>query len=127
MKASELRIGNWIYISEKGEYQVDCPHDLEELWDRDMVDCCGIVLTEEWLLKFGYSLQYEANDCKYFSINNKTLMILRMDNFGKSKPRFIMLESRCFFFNFCETEYVHQFQNDHYTFFREELTIKEQI
>ena len=51
MEAKELRIGNWIYSNtDKDIYRVD----LIESW-RNYLSISAIPLTEEWLLRFGFT------------------------------------------------------------------------
>lgn len=61
VKATELRIGNLIHDSDLGIVLVETLRDdLINSYDLGTVDTCGenrynpILLTEEWLLKFGF-------------------------------------------------------------------------
>lgn len=127
MEAKELRLGNWIYISEKGEYQIDHPHDLEELWDRDFEDCCGIVLTEEWLLKFGFELHPKNNfhiDLYVIKIKPDTenQLIISIGFKDKSWNMFNGInDAWCNTLNINKIKYVHQLQNLFFALTGEEL------
>jgi len=64
IQANELRIGNWIYVVDAGNFQVESL----DMYDRDtdpsilvneeyyLQRCEPIPLTEEWLLKFGFEI-----------------------------------------------------------------------
>lgn len=58
MKASDLRIGNWVNLRKMKVrielYQIDSGFDLYMLDKTDCFDVTPIPLTEEWLLKFGW-------------------------------------------------------------------------
>lgn len=56
MKASELRIGNLVWLKSKSmPYVISSGHDIEEIDDApEGFDATPIELTEEWLLKFGF-------------------------------------------------------------------------
>ena len=49
MKASELRIGNWIYNNK----YVQVTSKMIDLFNNELYDLLPIPLTEEWLVKFG--------------------------------------------------------------------------
>jgi hypothetical protein len=120
MKASELRIGNWI----AHEPTID---DWEEIIVRPgtIIQCeispdsfMPIPLTEEWLLKFGWELDHESNDLKSF-INYK--LDLDAINFSPSRNEFYYNcweDSKC-------PKYVHQLQNLYFAFTGEEIVVKE--
>jgi hypothetical protein len=57
MKASELRLGNWVEQPNDGVTRVTAVlNDLQIKTETGYVDkyCRPIPLTEEWLLKFGF-------------------------------------------------------------------------
>jgi len=79
MKANELRIGNYVKQSETGVSTCHCPGDVFEwsLSDFYEVECSQLLmdtiepipLTEEWLLKFGFTGDYLFHDIEYFSLS----------------------------------------------------------
>jgi len=67
MKATELRIGNWVDQPNEGVTKVtSILNDLQIKTETGYVDkyCRAIPLTEEWLLKFGFEKQID--DYYYF-------------------------------------------------------------
>lgn len=56
MKATELRIGNWVrFIDKKVQFQIGCiSHNEIEMGFVLLSEVEPIPLTEEWLLKFGF-------------------------------------------------------------------------
>ncbi len=116
IKASELRIGNW--INEQGlELQVgkiDC-----ELFKGSE----AIPLTEEWFLKFGFTkwkdrLTIEAwakdHPSQRFDIDFKAGDIIMNSRYQEHHDSFVM----------GHIKYVHQLQNLYFALTGEELTIK---
>jgi hypothetical protein len=58
LKASELRIGNWVHSPHsKYTWQV-YPDDFREIWDHPE-NYEPIPLSEEWLVKFGFEKHFE--------------------------------------------------------------------
>ena len=55
IQASELRIGNYVELQDKGIYQIDSGHDIDELdsFPEGDIYCSAIPLTEEILLRLG--------------------------------------------------------------------------
>ena len=132
MKATELRIGNYIYLSLLDEDRLDFKDVLFKVdanTIRDSVhygnDWTGspIPLTEEWLLKFGFkkgkvltNIYYELNiDASYgasivaFIENEKKLEIYLSDCDGGHIGK--------------KLEYVHKLQNLYFALTGEELKI----
>lgn len=126
MKASELRLGNWVEcLSSTQQVQGvkmygDCSEvDLTAIHWIDDVDIKPIPLTEEWLLKFGF----DDNDLTFINNGLELSWLIRMCESG---------ERSCFYLsdNFPEdfqirVEYVHTLQNLYFALTGEELTIKE--
>jgi hypothetical protein len=122
MKASELRIGNWVQHTEIWSYrngdakcfnfpllisdfyaEVECTIEIEKLQP--------IPLTEEWLLKFGFIKYGMSYADSIFVINlwsNGLFMPQYQYRHGKRNP----------------IKYVHQLQNLYFALTSEELTIK---
>lgn len=141
MKATELRIGNWIEYNSfelGGFYQVEqiCEDSegfdgyyikfrngsfatsLEEEEDEDEDDKIiqPIPLTEEWLLKFGFELDIED------------------DGYQKGKYKVSVSDEGCLFFIYigyypeeiAEFKYVHQLQNLYHALTGKEIKLKEE-
>jgi hypothetical protein len=128
MKASELRIGNWI----KGAEGTAMPHDFQvEGWHinamvqfentfRRFVNWQPIPLTREWLLKFGfednsYAVFYKQfNGSEYIRISFKDYAHTQLTERPVDVSDFD-LDIQCI--------YVHQLQNLYFALTGEELTI----
>ncbi len=108
IKASELRIGNWIKKDNK-EYQA---HALT-------IFCCGndhhpILLTQEWIIKFGFVNTKGAHP-SWIEKQVKEGWVFSM--------QYLIVTSRAFYGK-TEIKYVHQLQNLYYSLTGEELIIK---
>jgi hypothetical protein len=121
MKASELRLGNWVEQPNEGVTKVtSILNDLQIITETEYVDnyCRPIPLTEEWLLRFGFT--YKKTDkancytLHFFSVNfvtdgrYKGKVFIRVANFNPDINNFL---------------YVHQLQNLYHALTGEELTI----
>ena len=105
MEAKELRIGNWIYSNtDKDIYRVD----LIESW-RNYLSISAIPLTEEWLLRLGFTIQRVPSaygwDCN--KVCENPFYILRGAWNGKSWFALEILNND----SHKEIEFVHQLQN----------------
>lgn len=121
MKASELRIGNLVNLGKRIGKVIDIGHlsctvvDLEETQDtlEDYERIQGIVLTEEWLEKFGFELDIED------------------DGYQKGKYKVSVSNEGCLFFIYvkhyyeeiAELIYIHQLQNLYFALQHEELKV----
>jgi hypothetical protein len=130
MKASELRIGNWVYITHllfyKQETEVNI-HNLMylsgEIKEPIEFEIEPIPLTEEWILKFGFQqtdpkkfigglYTRKKTDGFYgFYINKETMSYCTFDYEGTIE-------------DIIKIEYVHQLQNIYFALTNEELAIK---
>jgi hypothetical protein len=126
MKANELRVGN--YISLLGiDKQVEGIANLRNRRDMYWITCKDIVdvkiihfkpilLTEEWLLKFGFEKE-KIQLTTYTKI--KLSITLKTNEY---------VSGRTYFNSWCilekQIEYVHQLQNLYFALTGEELTIK---
>jgi hypothetical protein len=130
MKASELRIGNLVDLGNRIAKVTEINHlacvvvDLEETQDtiEDYERVKGIILTEEWLLKFDF---HEYIDFGYktghfdkvplcgftYSINTNKVMIMHK---GNNNSHWLDIEIK----------YVHQLQNLYFALTGEELVVK---
>ena len=74
MKASELRIGNYVYVEHDKNNLELLKFDFESGWYMEYIK--PIPLTEEWLLKFGFEKAYETcYQYKDFILNDKFIMM----------------------------------------------------
>jgi hypothetical protein len=134
MKATELRIGN--YYQYAGDYGItyaqiqEIKHNqfglLGDFDGTNFEICKPILLTEEWLLKFGFvsSIPYECFT-KWTFHNNKSRIkgwVLIFFN-GKICRRYLGKENSIYW-NKIKVQYVNQLQNLYYALTGEELTIK---
>ena len=116
MKASELRIGNWIYLPSKSKkYQISSGHDIEEIEGSD--DARPIPLTPEWLERFGFErVLHDERDWYNYPLG----LINPLNNYedhGYMMAGEFDLDIR----------YVHQLQNLFFALTGEELTINEPV
>lgn len=115
MKASELRIGNWVKANDNGEYQV-----LQLLSDANNLE--PIPLTEEWFKKFNATKDKEFNMHYTLPINGDYGYLL----FLKDKDEYDVFihidEDSILLYN--NIKYVHQLQNLYFALTGNELTIE---
>lgn len=117
MKANELRIGNWVLSK-------DMPVQIEEIKPETIRYCFGefsisyiepINLTEEWLVKFGFS-HISKNDYqspyKFLIFDIKLLCFADIQDNNER------------IFSPIDVKYVHQLQNLYFSLTGEELEIK---
>jgi hypothetical protein len=148
MKASDLRIGNWVKIKEEFserdipletlEFQIEGFNDGSNRYEEGAkqilfwsiknkvfgtttsgsydIECEPILLTEEWLLKFGF------NTTQWDNFNSHRLMIGNNDY-----TIVIYSDGNCEIGDVvtCKIKYVHQLQNLYFALTGEEL-IKEE-
>jgi hypothetical protein len=111
MKVNEIRIGNWVYLISKNKwYQIESGHDIDEGIDSN--DFEPILITEEWLLKFGcekakrgfvidrFRLTYNEQYKFWYVVDDSTLSYIT------------------------KVEFVHEWQNVYFVLNGNELTIK---
>lgn len=120
MKASELRLDNWIADKDTGKvFQVytETFADIE----NGHLSAAPIPLTEEWLIKFGFEV--DAKDTlRSQRIKIETSYLNWYDDGSYSIGKFpftIPLSG--------PIKYVHQLQNLYFALTGEELTIKETV
>lgn len=125
MKENELRIGNWVnqvvYDYEPCNHKPIKFH--ESLWYRfsesieDLSWYEPILLTEKWLIDFGFEKEEDTNE---FTISGSTLTILKLRLGVDLRERYEMLSR---YFN-PDLDYVHQLQNLYFALTGKELELK---
>ena len=112
MKASDLRIGNWVYNNKDIEvdtYQI-------RNFSIGVYDLLPIPPTEEWLLKLGFinfKNESELYQCGFLSIDKDKDEFYYQAIKNHYQERAIRID------------YVHQLQNLYFALTNEELTINE--
>lgn len=147
MKASELRLGNYIQVnngsnytgigtvatmSNTGEENDVAYYDNNGLYEyTDLRLFQPVPLTEEWLIKFGfeaYSTHVNYIELQIKSNKPSNHVVIR---YGLQRDYFnIFNHSECDFTEMqylTEVKFVHQLQNLYFALTGEELTIKEEI
>lgn len=129
MKATELRIGNWVLIPQSDEIIIPVfPKQVKGIGIFGGIDftepqypenhivhaihCAGISLAEEWLLKFGF----EYTEAGWIDKKLNSIYIIERGNgcvLYKSHAGAI-----------AEVKHVHQLQNLYFALIGEELEIK---
>ena len=105
MKASELRIGNW--VNNNGEdYQITSATIVS--LERGESTAQPILITEEWLKRFGFE---KLDDKRGLYVNNKINLFIYFDGVRVSVDFWIGNEKR----------YVHELQNFVYCLSGQEL------
>ena len=112
MKASELRIGNWVnwYNEWHQDLYFDAQITIDSFNNTDFSRARPIPLTEEWLQKFGF----DANQDLYVRG-----LIMRY-NFSYQIIELVRFETIIDF----KVEYVHTLQNLYFALTGEELILK---
>jgi hypothetical protein len=109
MKASELRIGNYVYFEDKL-----LKFDFEMGWNFDYIK--PIPLTEEWLLKFGFEKKYQTFEFKGLNIDGTVVHF----SFDKWRSEYDI--ENCDYTEVpSDIQHVHQLQNLYFALTNEEL------
>lgn len=128
IKASELRIGNWVY-GFKTTWSIEASDFRRVDYDNNEVPYNPIPIAEEWLLKMGFVAdKYNGSQGNTSSYMKKT-----HDFIGCYKHINLIGEDGLFYFQ-CNTKgvytsgvkikYIHQLQNLYFALTGEELEIK---
>jgi hypothetical protein len=131
MTAAELRIGN--YYNENGVIKQVSPSTIEELWFAERSWVQPILLTEEWLLKFGfkawddkktiYTLEIDIdeynNTCFRFWFQSDKLVFDYIQN--EIHPTESIFDDKNIIR--LEIKYLHQLQNLYFALTNQELKI----
>lgn len=128
MKASELRLGNFVY-GHKTVWAID-PTDFKYYdSDKEELPYEPIPLTEEWVIKLGFvkteDKKFSRPVCDYDYVLTRDWQEYPSYHFGieyTDSPR-KEDEGQVYHFSF-EIKYVHQLQNIYFFLAHEELTIK---
>ena len=126
MKASELRLGNWVQTKKYqtkvivkhiySEHMIGCGdlNDDYDEFDPMIEDIEPIPLTEEWLVKFGFEYKEMYYQSKYLvALNDCFIIAERVTGlFYVDAPN-------------NELKHVHQLQNLYFALTGKELTIKD--
>ena len=121
MKATELRIGNWVIFNpDNGEFivsEINCFGSNNLINGLNAEDISPIPLTEEWLVKFGIpkTIDWVWLDSEY-CITLEFVNVCGQDTNGR-------YEIWVYFDNALlkQVEYVHQLQNLYYTLTGKEI------
>lgn len=135
IEAKELRIGNYVLLQDKGAYQIDSGHDIDEIdsfdgCSKEFEDYCKpIPLTEEWLLRFGFEKTEKGSVSYQYTIGENPLTKDWLLDLIWLKELDEKLNQHLEDFPFYKNGYqkiktVHQLQNLYFSLTNEELTIK---
>jgi len=127
IQANELRIGNWVYITDtltqlfyKQEVQINI-HNLMylcgECKEPFELNIEPIPITEEWLLKFGFKEKKDNDGIFGFKLKNFWYINeyqFRLSDFIETHG--MLIDNKI--------HYVHQLQNLYFALTNQELTIK---
>lgn len=115
MKATELRLGNYVHLKDKGVYMIDSGHDIDELTGCDDAYLTPIKLTPEWLERFGFEkVKHDERDW----YNHPVGLIGPQDK----TPAYGYMLSGEFDLDVIN---VHELQNLYYAVTAEELTLSQ--
>lgn len=108
----KLQIGNWVHLKDKGYYQIDSGHDIDEILGNEEGYCTGIPLTEELILKTE-TWDYSPNKkYLYLLIDGDVSLSFRIDT-GR-----VILNGKIL-----DIKYLHELQNLYPFIAEEELII----
>lgn len=116
--ASELRVGNWVNLKLHGHHQIKNGHNIQELIDDPSL-ADPILITEDWLLKFGWVWNEACKSYEKYP-NGDARLNLSYNVVSNSYTMFnyvlrAIIAERIW--------YVHELQNLHFSLMREELKI----
>jgi hypothetical protein len=135
MKANELRIGNLVDLGNRIAKIIEIGHlscvvaDLEETQDtiEDYERTKPIILTEEWLYKFGFK-DIDKGDNDYITYTDSNHDYYLQLDVRKRDGKYSILDNSfddLRDFSMVDIVYVHQLQNLYFALTGEELTIKQ--
>lgn len=123
IEANELMIGNYLKTINGIKRVSDISID-RYCWFTDN-QCEPIPLTEEWLLKFGFELNEDLGDMKYYQMPNKKRCFGVC--FDHEKIAFYLFNIKGvvnLIYDDSFFQYVHHLQNLYFALTNEKLTIK---
>lgn len=121
MKASELRINNYLY-NDGVVVKIDA-RTIFDIWDdKGLKNYKPIPLTEEWMLKFGFKKLSHNNIWQKITNANRVLNLEEADGYIKNAVGFGVSEDGYRMIQI----YVHQIQNLYFALTNEELTYEQQ-
>ncbi len=137
MKANELRIGNLINVScPESKYLPFKQVSIEPFNTHHLTDILKentkwvyepILLTEEWLIKAGYSLKIDTSPYNYRICLSKMIFYIRYGKFTTDGGKTYITGFNALFIGnrFIRViRYVHELQNLHYDLIGKELNFK---
>jgi len=114
MKASELRIGNYVYFEDEL-----LKFDFEMGWNFDYIK--PIPLTEEWLLKFGFKKDLDGSFV-FGLLSMFKDKRLKQNVYIYTESTQSLSDGQWVVINDLKLQYVHQLQNLYFALTNEELT-----
>lgn len=132
MKATELRIGNLVNgVLTQKPYIIDAwalremeSGNYQNSQDTETKVFEPIPLTEEWLLKFGFSKQdYKMSGCYIYKLGTIIIMNSFLDN-GRKDMGITVEGISPPTWSLADLYFVHQLQNLYFALIGEELTFK---
>lgn len=108
IKANELRIGNLVLGASRGEFLIVSGNLIEQI-ERGIVVVGPITLTEEWLVRFGFTLRGNYLSKGNFIFQKRHNLWIWM---GVYLP---------------EIKHVHQLQNLYFALTGQELKLKDKL
>ena len=122
MKASELRIGNWVQSGNDSPFQVNRVHVIDIDDDMDGENTFPITLSEEWLLKLGINkriIKTQLNGSEdWFDVSR----VLVNDDIDNPKWGYLFSMNGE---SLTVIKYVHQLQNLYFALTGAELALSE--
>lgn len=118
MTANELMVGNWV-VRKDEEYQITSATIVSV--ERCESTAMPILLTEEWIIRFGFEKTDENTAGAIWQINGEEEYHLDDCKIIEWKKG---LHKGLFFRRNKVIEYVHQLQNIYFALYNEELSVK---
>jgi hypothetical protein len=132
MKASELRIGNYVSNPPLSDCRKIDYLDIRDHAESRLIQPFDpIPLTEEWLIKFGFFVKEEISNDNFFGChlyqNNDEFVIPYENTFHYIRDISSSEHDGSTEYRTTEIKYVHQLQNLYFALTGEELTIKDSL
>lgn len=115
MKATDLRIGNWV-SDENGDYQIEAEHLDDDVFPIQQT--WGILITEEWLLRLGFEKRFTYSSKLFDYPKHHFGIYLEPPIDTNDKWNVLGVNHRV------NLKYIHQVQNLFHAMTGEELTFK---